>query len=111
MAIQKLGVDRQCGLKGNVINVINPINETATILPRNFDDASVVQLMLMRKMEYKNPYMFETIRPKKVRNKTISISHPCQPHYINLSINLSSKNVRFNNQNFTNVTKNVFRLY
>lgn len=66
MMIQKLGIDRQCGLKGIVINIMNPINETASILPRSFNEASVIQLMLMRKMEYKNPYMFETIRPKKV---------------------------------------------
>ncbi|XP_021964938.1 uncharacterized protein LOC110860191 [Folsomia candida] len=66
MTITKLGVDRQCGLKGNVINVINPINETARILPRRFEDASVIQLMLMRKMEYNNPYLFESIRPKVV---------------------------------------------
>lgn len=66
MAIQTLGVDKQCGLRGNVVNIINPVNETASILPRQFDDASVVQVMLMRKMEYKTPYLFETIRPKKV---------------------------------------------
>lgn len=49
-----------------MVNVVNPINQTAQILPRNFNDASVIQLMLMRKMEYKTPYLFETIRPKKV---------------------------------------------
>lgn len=68
MMIKKLGIGAQCGLKGNVINVVNPINETATVLPRNFNDASVIQLMLMRKMAYKQPYIFETIRPQKVYN-------------------------------------------
>lgn len=66
MLIQKLGIDRQCGLKGNVINVINPINETANILPRRFNETSVIQLMLMRKMEYRTPYLYETVRPKKI---------------------------------------------
>lgn len=66
MMIQKLGVDRQCGLKGNVVNVVNPINETVNILPRQFNEASVIQLMLMRRMEYKSPYLYETVRPKKI---------------------------------------------
>lgn len=66
MCIVRLGVDKQCGLRGNVVNVVNPINETARILPRRLDETEVIPLMLMRKMEYKNPYLFETIRPKKV---------------------------------------------
>jgi len=66
MRIQKLGIDRQCGLKGNVINIVNPVNKTASILPRNFDDDSILQVMMMRKMEYKTAYCFETVRPKKV---------------------------------------------
>ena len=45
MIIKKLGVDRQCGLKGNIINILNPINETAKILPRQFNEASVVQVI------------------------------------------------------------------
>ncbi len=36
------------------------------VLPRQFDESSTVQVMLMRKLCYKRPFMYETIRPLKV---------------------------------------------
>jgi len=66
MMLRKLGWDGQYGLKGNIVNVPIDINETEKVLPRKIKNASVIHLALMRKMEYKHPYLYETIRPEKV---------------------------------------------
>jgi len=58
----------QYGLKENIVNVPIDVNETEKILPRKITNASVVHLALMRKLQYKHPYLFETIRPDKVYN-------------------------------------------
>jgi exonuclease III/nucleoside-triphosphatase THEP1 len=46
-----------------VVNV--PVNtvETLKFLPREFKESQTIQLKFMRKTEYKNPYMFDKIRP------------------------------------------------
>ncbi|CAG7721850.1 unnamed protein product [Allacma fusca] len=64
--IRPLGVDRELGLRGNVVNIINPKNEFPKIIPQRFYETVAIQLKFMRRMQYKVPYMFETVRPKKV---------------------------------------------
>ncbi len=66
MMLRPLGWDRQFGLKGNIVNVPVDVCETVKVLPRKMCESSVVHLALMRRMDYKLPYMFETIRPMKV---------------------------------------------
>ena len=66
MMLRPLGWDGQYGLKGNIVNVPIDVNETEKILPRQISSCSVLHLALMRKLEYKHPYIFETVRPDKV---------------------------------------------
>jgi hypothetical protein len=68
MQIKAVGPDRQSSLHGNVVNVENDLDVVASVLPRSFDDTSTIQVQLMRRMIYKIPYMYETIRPLKVYN-------------------------------------------
>ncbi|XP_038064734.1 uncharacterized protein LOC119735105 [Patiria miniata] len=42
----------------------NPDYRTA--LPRSFQDTETIQLKLMRRLKYKTPYHYETVRPKKI---------------------------------------------
>ena len=64
---KELGWDHQKGLKGNVVNVPINVKDTLTkILPRQASETSTVQLNIMRKMDYKNPYKFEKISPYKI---------------------------------------------
>jgi ATP-dependent DNA helicase PIF1 len=51
------------GLVGNVVNVPVDTVETLKFLPREFKESQTIQLKFMRKAEYKNPYMFDNIRP------------------------------------------------
>ncbi|OXA48651.1 uncharacterized protein LOC110855134 [Folsomia candida] len=64
--IRSLGSDRQYGIRGGVVNVPNDMDIVAKVIPRRFDETSTVQVQLKRRMTYKLPYMFETIRPYKV---------------------------------------------
>jgi hypothetical protein len=64
--IRALGVDKQCGMKGNVVHIMNTLQETTHILPRRFDDASTIQVQLMRHMDHEKPYIFQTVRPFKI---------------------------------------------
>jgi hypothetical protein len=66
MQIRSLGYCGQSGLKGNVVNIMNDLDICAKALPRQISDTGTIQVMLMRKMVYRSPYMFETIRPKAV---------------------------------------------
>ncbi|OXA39864.1 hypothetical protein Fcan01_25227 [Folsomia candida] len=64
--IRSLGSDRQYGIRGGVVNVPNDMDIVAKVIPRRFDETSTVQVQLKRRMTYKHPYMFQTIRPYKV---------------------------------------------
>jgi len=66
LQIRSLGVDRQCGLKGNVVHIHNEIDDTVAVLPRRFNEASIIQVQLMRRMDHERPYLFQAIRPAKV---------------------------------------------
>lgn len=66
MAIRSLGRERQHGLHGMVVNVPIDVDHTVNQLPRTFDQSQTIQLQLFRKMCYKRPYIYETVRPKVV---------------------------------------------
>ena len=63
MAIRSLRKGRQLGLHGLVVNVAIDVDTTINHLPRTFEQSQTIQLQLYRKMSYKKPYMYETIRP------------------------------------------------
>ncbi|KAG5681080.1 hypothetical protein PVAND_010546 [Polypedilum vanderplanki] len=63
MKICALGCDRQLGIKSGVVNVPIDVRKTIESIPARLEDSGVIQLSLMRKMEYKNAYMTERVRP------------------------------------------------
>ena len=62
-------------------------DKTLNILPRHFNETKVIQLELMRKMDYKKPYMKEYIKPKAVFDALAILIK--QPLYIyeNITVN------------------------
>lgn len=66
MQIRPGGLERQSVLRGAVVNVENDLDICAEVLPRRFNETSTVHVQLMRRMQYKRPYMHEIIRPAKV---------------------------------------------
>lgn len=87
MQVRCLGRDRQYGLKGNVVNVSNDFQISVDTLPRNLEDTDTIQVMLMRRMCYKVPYLHETIRPKKVYDAAKYLV--TTPAYVEAGITLS----------------------
>jgi hypothetical protein len=65
MQLRNLGVDRQYGLVGNIVNVPNDLEITTAQLPRN---QKTMQVMFMRQMKGKNPIYHEAIRPAVVHS-------------------------------------------
>lgn len=66
MQIRRLGYEKQCGIKGAVVNVPISLDSTTRILPRNLNNTHTIQIHIRRKMCFKHDYMCETIRPAKI---------------------------------------------
>ncbi len=66
MNIRLVGTEKQSTLKGCVVNIENDLDVVAHVLPRQFQETSVVQVKLMRRMRDKTPYMWEKVRPHAV---------------------------------------------
>lgn len=72
MQIKSLGHERQCGLKGQVVNVPIPIDTVVNALPRSLSETYTIQLHLKRKMSYNHDYMCEVFRPGLVLNREMN---------------------------------------
>lgn len=64
--IKYAGWDQQRVLRGNVVNVPIDVEETVKLLPRSLQDAEYIEIKLMRRMNYKHPYLSAMVRPKAV---------------------------------------------
>ena len=62
MQIRELGIDKQYGMKGNVVNIPINIDETVKLLPRSFDKTATIQILLKRMRQHKSTYIKEYIR-------------------------------------------------
>ena len=54
------------GIRGAAVNVPADLGPACNLLPRLPADAHIVTLKLKRKLEYKQAYLHDTIRPEKV---------------------------------------------
>ena len=66
MKLVKLPRGKQKGIKGAAVNVPADLGPACTLLPKLPTDAHIVSLKLKRKLEYKQAYLHDTIRPEKV---------------------------------------------
>ena len=66
MKLVKLPRGKQKGIKGAAVNVPADLGPACNLLPRLPPDAHIVSLKLKRKLEYKQAYLHDTIRPEKV---------------------------------------------
>ncbi|XP_058986622.1 uncharacterized protein LOC131806501 [Musca domestica] len=58
--------NRQCAVRGAVVNVPIQLNTTVNVLPRTVNQTEVVQVHLKRRLQYEHSFMTETIRPAKI---------------------------------------------
>ena len=66
MKLFKLPRGKQKGIKGAAVNVLADLGPACCLLPRIPSDAHIISLKLKRKLEYKQAYLHDTIRPEKV---------------------------------------------
>ena len=66
MQLRELKPTTQLGIKGNIVNVPIDIEESVSILPREFDRTSTIQLAFKRRLRYKGSFIREWIRPHAV---------------------------------------------
>lgn len=90
---------RQWCLKGNVVNVENNIDKCVQVLPREFNECSVVELQLMRRMQYNGAYIHDKISPFKVLNALKHLIYA--PLYVKENVTL--------NTNFTDSVTGKFK--
>jgi hypothetical protein len=66
MQIRSLGVDGQCGIRGNVVHIENDLDLSVALLPRTEDQSAIIPVGLVRSINHEKPYLFQEIRPAKV---------------------------------------------
>jgi len=66
LQIRNLGVDRQCGIKGNVVHIPNDLDTSVACIPRTEDQASIIPVILVRRLDHEKPYLFQMVRPVKI---------------------------------------------
>jgi len=66
LQIRTLGVDRQCGMKGNVVHIPNDLDTSVACIPRREDQASIIPVILVRRLDHEKPYLFQMVRPVKI---------------------------------------------
>jgi hypothetical protein len=66
MKIEQANYAGQLKIKSGIVNVPIDVSTAVNAIPRAVDDTHVIEVSLMRKMAYKNPYIRERVRPSDV---------------------------------------------
>jgi hypothetical protein len=88
MKITTLSHDKQLGIKSGVVNVPIDVRKTVNAIPQRPEDSGVIEISLMRKMEYKNAYLTELVRPAAIWNAARLLCNT--PLYIKENIQLNT---------------------
>ena len=86
MKLVKLPRGKQKGIKGAAVNVPADLGPACHLLPRIPSDAHIISLKLKRKLEYKQAYLHDTIRPEKVIAALRYLKNN-NPEYAEININ------------------------
>ena len=86
MKLVKLPHGKQKGIKGAAVNVPADLGPACCLLPRIPTDAHIISLKLKRKLQYKQAYLHDTIRPEKVIAALQYLKNN-NPEYSDININ------------------------
>ena len=86
MKLVKLPRGKQKGIKGAAVNVPADLGPACCLLPRIPTDAHIISLKLKRKLQYKQAYLHDTIRPEKVIAALQYLKNN-NPEYSDININ------------------------
>ena len=65
--LKPFALNPQLGLKGSVVNIPVEVNDMVQVLPRKFNNMATIQIKLKRHVDHSTDYMFETVRPTKIK--------------------------------------------
>ncbi|CAG9799251.1 unnamed protein product [Chironomus riparius] len=89
MKIEQANYAGQLKIKSGIVNVPIDVSTAVNAIPRSVDDTHVIEVSLMRKMSYKNPYIRERVRPADV---WAAAEYLCQtPLYTEFGITLNQE--------------------
>ena len=74
------------GAKGPLVNIHINIPDTTKVLPRKFNEVSVLQIMLKRHLLHKTYYMYETVNVKRILDALAELKDT--PIYKDLELNI-----------------------
>ena len=86
MKLVKLPRGKQKGIKGAAVNVPADLGPACCLRPRIPTDAHIISLKLKRKLQYKQAYLHDTIRPEKVIAALQYLKNN-NPEYSDININ------------------------
>ena len=86
MKLVKLPRGKQKGIKGAAVNIPADLGPACSLLPRIPTDAHIISLKLKRKLQYKQAYLHDTIRPEKVITALRYLKNN-NPEYSDININ------------------------
>lgn len=66
MQIRALGIDKQKGLRGQIVNIPISMDTALSVLPRNVSESQTILLKIKRKLAYDHDYMREIINIQNV---------------------------------------------
>ena len=66
MQLQQLPRGGQLSIHGNVVNLPTNMTSTVSCLPRNITDEQTIPLKLKRKLQYRQHFQFQTVRPNRI---------------------------------------------
>ena len=73
----KLPVSRMLGIKDKIINVpisLDTIKQTVKLLPRTFEEASVIRIMIKRKKEYISHVFHHYVQPAMIKKAILYLA-------------------------------------
>ncbi|CAH0563184.1 unnamed protein product [Brassicogethes aeneus] len=85
MQIRAFGREKQCSIKGSIVNVPLDTSSVVSVLPRNLDDTQTIQVKLKRRQAHDSHYILETVRPAIILGALEFLK--TQPLYANVNIN------------------------
>ncbi|KAG5672958.1 hypothetical protein PVAND_003045 [Polypedilum vanderplanki] len=66
MKIVQVSFDKQLKIKSGVVNVPINVRKTVEAIPQPPEESGIIEVSLMRRMEYRNAYLKERIRPAEI---------------------------------------------
>ena len=88
MPLLKTQLYGELGMRGSVVCIPIDLNTSVEVLPRQFNESSVIQVKLKRMISHASHYMFETVRPDRIKKSIEYLVNTTLYKDLNIKIDL-----------------------